>query len=363
MVHDQIIVVDTNKPFYRQNKIFAHFHTVEFFEAIAMLDLLAIANQSGWQMMTGDIFLSSKRSFHRAVCLSNEATPELAQILRRGAEPSLLVCGESPNVVWDFYHNIPHLSKGFRHVCLFRGVAGRVNSTARFHTYYWPMPPVSIEKNMSFQDRSLLVMISSFKERFTVNRRRLASRIIRPLRWAKIKWYQAIDSYARFPDLYERRLEAVCTYASKNEFYLYGRFWDVAIDFTKRLRDLHFANRPAECSNKIQTLGKFRFNLALENCIFPGYLTEKIFDAMLAGTVPIYLGAPDIEDFVPKECFVDFRDYNDFKELWKDIAAWDEKRWLQKIDAIKAFVSSSRFDPFRQEKVAENYFKWLTDEN
>ncbi|MGC8604542.1 MAG: glycosyltransferase family 10 domain-containing protein, partial [Desulfomonilaceae bacterium] len=136
-----------------------------------------------------------------------------------------------------------------------------------------------------------------------------------------------------------------------------------AIDYIRRIRDLNFANRPSECSNKIRTLGKFRFNLVFENCIFPGYLTEKIFDAMLAGTVPIYLGAPDIQDFVPKECFVDFRDYHDFNELWQDIASWDEKHWLGKIDAIKSYLSSNQFEPFRREKVAENYFRWLTEEN
>ncbi len=41
---------------------------------------------------------------------------------------------------------------------------------------------------------------------------------------------------------------------------------------------------------KQQALSKYLFYLAFENTIEPGYVTEKVFDALIAGTVPIYLG-------------------------------------------------------------------------
>ncbi|MWV67581.1 hypothetical protein DCO58_07910 [Helicobacter saguini] len=42
--------------------------------------------------------------------------------------------------------------------------------------------------------------------------------------------------------------------------------------------------------NKVEWLKKYKFNICFENSSYPGYLTEKIFDAFAAGCVPIYWG-------------------------------------------------------------------------
>lgn len=55
---------------------------------------------------------------------------------------------------------------------------------------------------------------------------------------------------------------------------------------------------------KIETIGRYRFCLALENSIAPDYVTEKIFDPLLAGAVPVYLGAPNVAEFVPEHSFI-----------------------------------------------------------
>ena len=39
------------------------------------------------------------------------------------------------------------------------------------------------------------------------------------------------------------------------------------------------------------------FHIAMENCIVPGYFSEKIVDCFAARSVPIYLGCPNISDF------------------------------------------------------------------
>ena len=45
-----------------------------------------------------------------------------------------------------------------------------------------------------------------------------------------------------------------------------------------------------------------------ENSISADYVTEKLFDAFAGGCVPIYLGAPNIEAFLPDpDAIVDMR--------------------------------------------------------
>lgn len=47
-------------------------------------------------------------------------------------------------------------------------------------------------------------------------------------------------------------------------------------------------------------ISKFMFNMAFENSIEPGYVTEKPFDALVSGTVPVYLGdATHLKSLLP----------------------------------------------------------------
>lgn len=60
---------------------------------------------------------------------------------------------------------------------------------------------------------------------------------------------------------------------------------------------------------KLDFLRAYRFTIAFENQSYPGYATEKIVQAMQAGSIPIYWGDPLIErDFNPRS-FVNYHDY------------------------------------------------------
>ncbi|CAI7795387.1 unnamed protein product [Closterium sp. NIES-53] len=49
----------------------------------------------------------------------------------------------------------------------------------------------------------------------------------------------------------------------------------------------------------------FLFSLAIERHHRPAYVTEKFFLPLLAGSVPIYYGAPDVSTFAPPESFIE----------------------------------------------------------
>lgn len=63
-------------------------------------------------------------------------------------------------------------------------------------------------------------------------------------------------------------------------------------------------------SSKRATIARYRFTLAFENSRARDYVTEKFYDPLIAGSVPVYLGAPNVGDFAPGEhAYIDARDY------------------------------------------------------
>lgn len=69
-------------------------------------------------------------------------------------------------------------------------------------------------------------------------------------------------------------------------------------------------------SDKLAFCSKYRFCLAFENSSYPGYTTEKLVQAKLAGSIPIYWGNPLVfKDFNPRS----FINIHDFKNMDKAI--------------------------------------------
>ncbi len=51
-----------------------------------------------------------------------------------------------------------------------------------------------------------------------------------------------------------------------------------------------FNNIGGPINDKIKIFSNHNFNIAFENSSYPGYVTEKITDAFIANTIPIYWG-------------------------------------------------------------------------
>jgi len=55
------------------------------------------------------------------------------------------------------------------------------------------------------------------------------------------------------------------------------------------------------------------FILCFENCMHPNYISEKLHDGMGSGRVAVYLGCPNIEEYVPSDTFVNLNGFVDPK--------------------------------------------------
>ncbi|HVW15749.1 MAG TPA: glycosyltransferase family 10 [Mucilaginibacter sp.] len=60
---------------------------------------------------------------------------------------------------------------------------------------------------------------------------------------------------------------------------------------------------------KRQFLGEYKFTIAFENYVYPGYQTEKLYDAMQANSLPVYCGDPLIGQVFNTKSFINAPDY------------------------------------------------------
>ena len=78
--------------------------------------------------------------------------------------------------------------------------------------------------------------------------------------------------------------------------------------------------------HKLDFLRERKFNIAVENGLYPGYVTEKLLDAYYADTVPIYWGSPKVaRDFNPKS-FINVEEYGIGIELVDRIKELDQDK-------------------------------------
>ncbi|MDG4476037.1 glycosyltransferase family 10 domain-containing protein [Thiovibrio frasassiensis] len=134
---------------------------------------------------------------------------------------------------------------------------------------------------------------------------------------------------------------------------LYGIGWEIsAFPF------VHLAYR-GQCENKKDVQQQYKFSIAYENVVnLPGLITEKIFDCFAAGTVPVYLGAPNIEDYIPASCFIDLRRFVDYAQLYKYLVSMSESEYQKYLDAAKVFIDGPQYRLF----TSTNYVEILVEQ-
>jgi len=164
--------------------------------------------------------------------------------------------------------------------------------------------------------------------------------------------------------LYAERVKAIRWFEANapSDFVLYGHGWKVPQKRLGMLGKLRyrlakvppflmgkpvFPSYEGPVKSKFTALSQARFSICFENARdIRGYLTEKIFDCLFAGCVPIYWGDPDVEKAIPKNCFIDFRQFQSYQALYgflKNLSAADYQAYQL---AAQQFLASPQFQVF-----------------
>ena len=71
----------------------------------------------------------------------------------------------------------------------------------------------------------------------------------------------------------------------------------------------------SERTNKTDWMRRYMFYASFENGCVDDYITEKLWGAFAAGTLPVYYGAPNIMEHVPQHSIVNVRDFSSTADL------------------------------------------------
>jgi alpha(1,3/1,4) fucosyltransferase len=122
---------------------------------------------------------------------------------------------------------------------------------------------------------------------------------------------------------------------------MFGRGWEKSCD--KILKSIW----KGEINDKISIQNQYKFTLCIQNSKgYPGDICEKIFDAFDAKSIPIYHGAPNIGVHIPKECFIDLREFKNTVELAKFIINFSEEEYVAMMAHVQNYFSSTDISKF-----------------
>lgn len=181
-------------------------------------------------------------------------------------------------------------------------------------------------------------------------------------------------------ELYTERMRAVAHFGRTREIDLYGFGWDgpsfrigesrvprplnrLAYLAERRWHRMRPNRNPllaaarrayrGEAVSKYETLSRYTFSICFENMVLEGWVTEKLFDCLVAGTIPVYLGAPDVERWVDPQCFVDMRRFSGYDELREYLRSLGPDEIAAYREAGREYLRSERFRPFTKQAFAE----------
>lgn len=136
--------------------------------------------------------------------------------------------------------------------------------------------------------------------------------------------------------------------ASKKRRLRGHRLRHMAVDWLRRncIDAGIFGRAYAKLEDKADGLARYRYSIVIENTRQPGYITEKIIDALLMRCVPIYWGAPDIDTYFDAGSIIQC---TSFEEITAAVASLSEVDCAARSDAIEINRKSAALfaDPYR----------------
>ena len=180
-------------------------------------------------------------------------------------------------------------------------------------------------------------------------------------------------------DLYNEREKAIRWFEKNHlqDFHLYGVGWDkhrftgpklvramnripILPEITQKILGRSYPSYKGTVDHKKPIMEQYKFSICYENAKdIPGYITEKIFDSFFAGCVPVYWGANNVTDFIPKNTFIDKRDFLSYEDLYLYLKNMSDSQYLNYLQNIEVYLKSEQSMPFNSDGFVQTVVQTL----
>jgi hypothetical protein len=155
----------------------------------------------------------------------------------------------------------------------------------------------------------------------------------------RFKWCPAQGFWIKEPRIYEKT--KIISMISSNKEFTEGQ--KNRLSWVKRLEDQVdiYGRGINPIENKEEGLCDYMFSVVIENGIYESYYTEKILDCFATGTIPVYLGSPDISKHFNEDGIINLTEEFDVSEeiyYSKINAIKDNLERIKEIEVLEDFI-------------------------
>ncbi len=152
---------------------------------------------------------------------------------------------------------------------------------------------------------------------------------------------------------YRASVGKACAVHPSNGFDICGEGWDLLPETKGKCLGI-------PKGSTLDYLGNYRFDFAFENhssdC---GLISERIWDALWADTVPVYRGHTQIDKVVPQECYIDATQFDSPKDMLEWIEKCPKNVWADYREAGRSFVMSAAVEPYLPHEFANRFLSTI----
>lgn len=285
------------------------------------------------------------------------------ELCRLGAEPAVLTVFESPLIAYRSLDRLVRSSVGFAHCIGPRPLFERMPAQQR--AAHWPLTfpnhwqdQTVIPVPWSERRYTILVAANKYWREPGLDRIRSAKQALRWLRHGLRKQFSTTYGACRNLQLHDVRLALLEHLAVHGQIDVFGAGWEnrtnLPRDWENRLAPVSSIFR-GRCGDKFDLVRHYRFTIAFENTTYPGYVTEKLGDSLVAMAVPIYYGAPDVTVQFPRNVFLDAH------ALGSPSAIADRLQQITESEAMDMLAAGQMFlrSPQGQRYSYEGFGEWI----
>lgn len=162
---------------------------------------------------------------------------------------------------------------------------------------------------------------------------------------SRFKWCPANGYWIKDAKLYPK--SKMISFITSNKNFTEGH--KKRLEWVQRIGDQIdlFGRGFKEIESKEEGLCDYMFSVVIENGFYSSYFTEKILDCFATGTIPVYLGTPDIGNFFNEDGIINLTEEFDVSE----------EIYYSKMNSIKENLEKVKEIEVTEDFIYQTYLK------